>query len=153
MPARSPWVWASGSASPPHCFDALCERVRAAGPEVVYRTIGEPDALDPGVQLAVYGSSRSRFTNTFRHPGTDTRAQLTVSAEGAEVLVRVEGTGPSSGRPQTAHHLPAGLGGQGHGIAGMRGRAALYGGTVSRRRRALSPIPTSAMPRTTSSVS
>ncbi|MBC9723902.1 sensor histidine kinase [Streptomyces sp. TRM68367] len=147
-------------------LDVLCERVRAAGPEVVYRTVGEPDALDPGVQLTVYRIVQESLTNTLKHAGTDTRAQLTVSTEGAEVHVRVEDTGPPGGPLRPAHHPPTGLDEQAHGIAGMRERAALYGGTVTAGPRPgggwsvdavlpLSPVPvpTSALPRTTGSAS
>jgi len=35
-------------------LDDLCARIRAAGPQVTYRTSGDVDALDRGVQLAVY---------------------------------------------------------------------------------------------------
>lgn len=112
-------------------LDALCERVRAAGPEVVYRTVGEPEALDPGVQLTVYRIVQESLTNTLKHAGTHTRARLTVSAESDQLHVRVEDTGPASGPRQTAHHPPTGLGEQGHGIVGMRERAALYGGTIT----------------------
>ncbi len=109
-------------------LDALCERVRAAGPQVVYRTIGKPDALDPGVQLAAYRIVQESLTNTLKHAGTDTRAQLTVCADGAELNVRIEDIGPPGG---PAHHLAAGPNEHGHGIAGMRERTALYGGTIT----------------------
>ncbi|WP_374214731.1 sensor histidine kinase [Streptomyces sp. SKN60] len=105
-------------------LDALCERVRAAGPQVTYRTAGRPDALDPGVQLTVYRIAQEALTNTLKHAGTDTRAQLTITAaDDAELHIRLEDTGPAGGLPQP--------GGEGHGIAGMRERAALYGGTVT----------------------
>jgi signal transduction histidine kinase len=107
-------------------LDALCERVRSAGPEVVYRTVGNPDALDRGVQLTVYRIAQESLTNTLKHAGTDTRARLTVVAEGTETRVRVEDTGPSRNGA-----APSSAAGEGRGIAGMRERAALYGGTLS----------------------
>ncbi|MEY9962716.1 signal transduction histidine kinase [Streptacidiphilus sp. MAP12-16] len=107
-------------------LDALCERVRSAGPQVVYRTVGNVEALDRGVQLTVYRIVQESLTNTLKHAGTDTRAQLTLAAVGQEVRIRVEDTGPPAGAPS-----PAGPAGEGHGLAGMRERAALYGGTVA----------------------
>jgi signal transduction histidine kinase len=107
-------------------LDALCERVRAAGPQVVYRTVGNVDALDHGVQLTVYRIVQESLTNTLKHAGTDTRAQLTLAAEGQEVRIIVEDTGPPDGsrsRPAPAQ--------DGHGLAGMRERAALYSGTIT----------------------
>ncbi|EGX61091.1 MULTISPECIES: sensor histidine kinase [Streptomyces] len=112
-------------------LDALCERVRAAGPQVHYRTVGQPEALGAGIQLAVYRIVQEALTNTLKHAGTDTNARLTVAAEGEELHVRVEDTGPAGGLPQPAHHPPTDPEGEGHGIAGMRERAALYGGTVT----------------------
>ena len=112
-------------------LDALCERVRSAGPEVVYRTVGNPDALDRGVQLTVYRIAQESLTNTLKHAGTDTRARLTVLAEDTETRVRVEDTGPSRDGAAPSRATSAAATGEGRGIAGMRERAALYGGTLS----------------------
>ena len=138
-------------------LDALCERVRAAGPQVVYRTVGQADALDPGLQLTVYRIVQESLTNTLKHAGTDSRVQVTVSVNGDEVHVRVEDTGPADG-PLPARPRPTGPGDHGHGIAGMRQRAALYGGTVTAGPRPgggwivdaalhLCPVPVSPLPR------
>jgi signal transduction histidine kinase len=105
---------------------ALCQRVRTAGPRVVYRTVGNVDALDRGVQLTVYRIAQESLTNTLKHAGTDTRAQLTLAAQGQEVRIRVEDTGPPAGAPIHPHPTE-----DRHGLAGMRERAALYGGTVT----------------------
>ena len=113
-------------------LDALCERVRAAGPEVVYRTVGNPDALDRGVQLTVYRIAQESLTNTLKHAGPDTRARLTVVADRTETRVRVEDTGPSrEGAAPPSSTAPASASDEGRGIHGMRERAALYGGTLS----------------------
>ncbi|MHA6758558.1 sensor histidine kinase [Streptacidiphilus sp. PAMC 29251] len=109
-------------------LDALCERVRSAGPEVVYRTLGHPDALDRGVQLTVYRIAQESLTNALKHAGPDTTARLTVAAEGKETRVRVEDTGPST--PGSGGGSASGFG-EGRGIVGMRERAALYGGTLT----------------------
>jgi signal transduction histidine kinase len=109
-------------------IDALCGRVRAAGPEVVYRTGGEVDALDSGVQLTVYRIVQEALTNTLKHAGTGTRVRLAVAVEGEELTILVEDTGtPGPAAPAR----PRSPDDEGHGLAGMRERAALYGGKVS----------------------
>jgi signal transduction histidine kinase len=40
--------------------EALCTRIRAAGPEIVYRSAGDLDTLDRGVQLMAYRISSRR---------------------------------------------------------------------------------------------
>jgi signal transduction histidine kinase len=104
-------------------IDVLCTRIRAAGPQVVYRTVGDVEALDRGVQLTVYRIVQEALTNTLKHAGPDTRAYLELTVEGTKLRVRVQDTGPPSGTGQ-----PAQSSGEGHGLAGMRERAALYGG-------------------------
>ncbi|MFI9722104.1 sensor histidine kinase [Streptomyces sp. NPDC052396] len=108
-------------------LETLCARVRAAGPEVVYRTVGDVEALDRGLQLTVYRIVQEALTNTLKHAGPDTRAGLTLSAEDRRVRVTIEDSGREDGPTGIA---PA-TGGDGQGIAGMRERAALYGGRVT----------------------
>ncbi|MEZ0088923.1 sensor histidine kinase [Streptacidiphilus sp. EB129] len=110
-------------------LDALCARVRAAGPEVTYRSVGDVESLDPGLQLTVYRIAQEALTNTLKHAGTDTRAQLTLSVEDGEIRIRVEDSGRADGRTVRAGDGAAE--GAGQGIAGMRERAALYGGWVT----------------------
>ncbi|MFG2882050.1 sensor histidine kinase [Streptomyces sp. NPDC048297] len=102
---------------------SLCEGVRAAGLDVVYRTAGDVDALDEGVQLAVHRIVQEALTNTLKHAGAGTRVNLSVAAEDTRLTIRVRDSGQSvpSGPPNE----------EGHGLVGMRERAALYGGTVS----------------------
>ncbi|MER5451563.1 sensor histidine kinase [Streptomyces sp. NPDC002766] len=104
-------------------IDALCAGVRAAGLEVVYRTAGNVDALDSGVQLTVYRIVQEALTNTLKHAGPDTRVHLAVLVEDASLTIRVRDSGPAL--------LPGPPGEEGHGLVGLRERAALYGGSVS----------------------
>ncbi|WP_405826761.1 histidine kinase [Streptomyces sp. NBC_01390] len=101
----------------------LCDRVRSAGLEVVYRTSGDVDALDSGVQLTVYRIVQEALTNTLKHAAADTRVHLAILVEDSRLTIRVHDTGPAtrSGPPNE----------EGHGLVGMRERAALYGGTVN----------------------
>lgn len=93
------------------------------GLEVVYRTSGDVDALDSGVQLTVYRIVQEALTNTLKHAAADTRVHLAILVEDSRLTIRVHDTGPAtrSGPPNE----------EGHGLVGMRERAALYGGTVN----------------------
>ncbi|KQV94212.1 histidine kinase [Streptomyces sp. Root369] len=104
-------------------IEALCTKVRAAGLEVVYRTSGDADALDSGVQLTAYRIVQEALTNTLKHTDPDTRVHLAILLEDSRLTIRVQDTGPATppGPPNE----------EGHGLVGMRERAALYGGTVS----------------------
>lgn len=106
-------------------LDALCARIRAAGPEVVYRSAGELDHLDRGVQLMAYRIVQEAFTNTLNHAGPHTRIDVAVAAEGTVLRIRVRDDGRADAATRPRHPAE-----QGHGLAGMRERAALYGGTV-----------------------
>ncbi|UXY24376.1 sensor histidine kinase [Streptomyces cynarae] len=107
-------------------IDALCEGVRAAGVEVVYRTAGDIDALDSGVQLTVYRIAQEALTNTLKHAGAGARANLAIVVQDTRLTMTVQDSGPSTpaGRPCAVNE-------EGHGLVGMRERAALYGGHVS----------------------
>ncbi|MEU6478591.1 sensor histidine kinase [Streptomyces sp. NPDC047017] len=105
--------------------DALCAGVRAAGLDVVYRTAGNMDALDGGVQLTVYRIVQEALTNTLKHAGPGTRVTLEIAVEDTRLRVRVRDTGPPAGACG-----PGPASGEGHGLVGMRERAALYGGSV-----------------------
>ncbi|MET7689099.1 histidine kinase [Streptomyces sp. NPDC005483] len=102
---------------------SVCAKVRAAGLEVVYRTSGDVDGLDSGVQLTVYRIVQEALTNTLKHAATGTRVRLAILAEGSRLRIRVQDTGPAI-RPGPPNE-------EGHGLVGMRERAALYQGSVS----------------------
>jgi signal transduction histidine kinase len=107
-------------------IETLCARIRSAGPQVEYRTSGSLDVLDRGVQLTVYRIVQEALTNTLKHAGTATRVRLILTVDGTELRVRVDDTGP----PKHADP-PAPPDEEGHGLTGMRERAALYGGTLT----------------------
>ncbi|MFG2040654.1 sensor histidine kinase [Dactylosporangium sp. NPDC048998] len=104
---------------------ALCERIRAAGPDVVYRTAGDVDALDRGVQLTAYRIAQEALTNALRYAGPRTALDVGLAAGGERLQITVHDTGP-----QPPEHPPPPAAKPGHGLAGMRERAALYAGTV-----------------------
>jgi signal transduction histidine kinase len=111
--------------------DMLCAGVRAAGPEVAYLTSGDMRALDPGVQLTAYRIVQEALTNTLKHAGTDTRVRLSIAVEDTRLDIRVRDSGPADASGTPGAPGPAGpREEEGHGLVGMRERAALYGGTV-----------------------
>ncbi|MBE8477348.1 sensor histidine kinase [Streptomyces justiciae] len=105
-------------------IEMLCAGVRAAGPRVVYRTSGDLDALDQGVQLTAYRIVQEALTNALKHAGAETRVNLSIAVEDTRLEIRVQDTGAPGG-PATPRNE------EGHGLVGMRERAALYGGIVS----------------------
>jgi signal transduction histidine kinase len=104
-------------------LDALAESVQAAGLEVVVRREGAAVALPAGVDLSAYRIVQEALTNTLRHAGAS-RAEVTVRYGPREIGVEVvdDGAGAAAGAVDGES--------AGHGIVGMRERAALVGGTV-----------------------
>ena len=81
---------------------------------------GAPVALDPGVELAAYRIVQEALTNARRHaPGAGVDVELHYAERALSVRIRDTGPGPSE-------HAPAG----GHGLSGMRERAAAVGGEL-----------------------
>ena len=103
-------------------LSGLVERVRATGLEVDLAVEGTPFPLGAAAGLTAYRIVQEALTNTIRHAQAQ-RAWVTIryDAEGVELRVADDGTGPSL-VPDGPH---------GHGIDGMRERAALHDGTVS----------------------
>jgi signal transduction histidine kinase len=101
----------------------LARRARAAGLKVRLRVEGEPVPLPPGVDQAAYRIVQEALTNALKHADS-AHATVTVSYEPNEVVLSIEDDGAARGGD--------GLGetGGGHGLVGMRERAALYGGLV-----------------------
>jgi signal transduction histidine kinase len=86
---------------------------------------GTPVVLGPGVELAAYRIIQEALTNARRHaPGAAVDVELDYT--GAELLLSVRDNGP--GPPETPG---SGNAGGGHGLSGMRERAAAVGGELS----------------------
>jgi signal transduction histidine kinase len=109
--------------------DELARRARAAGLRVELRTAGEPVELPAGIDLAAYRIVQEALTNAIKHAGS-AEARVTVSYEPNEVVLSIEDDGEG---PRDGYELREA--GGGHGLLGMRERAALYGGIVDAGRR------------------
>jgi signal transduction histidine kinase len=102
-------------------LEGLLERSRAAGLSVDLAVEGEPRPLPQGIDLSAYRILQEALTNVFKHAG---RAPTTVTlGYGAEAL---ELTVSDSGEAATPPPADGG-----HGLVGMRERAALFGGTLT----------------------
>lgn len=111
-------------------LDPLLARVRAAGLPVTYRTVGDLDALGDGVQLTVYRIVQEALTNALKHAGTGAAAEVTVAAGAGTLRICIADTGVPPGervRPEAGPQA----GEPGHGLVGIRQRAAMYGGSVT----------------------
>ncbi|WP_410672956.1 sensor histidine kinase [Amycolatopsis sp. cmx-4-68] len=98
----------------------LAERVRALGATCAVRVHGEFDALPAGVALSAYRIVQEALSNAVRHaPGAAIDVELRVGAGSVRAAVRNAPSGPVR---------PAGT--AGHGLLGMRERAAMLGGTL-----------------------
>jgi signal transduction histidine kinase len=98
----------------------LLDQARAAGLEVSYTLTGNPRPLSEGAELAAYRVVQESLTNTRKHAGLAASACVTLRYEPAGLTVEITDDGIAG---------PAGDTG-GHGLAGMRERIAMYGGTV-----------------------
>ncbi|MGW2592613.1 sensor histidine kinase [Streptomyces sp. NPDC001515] len=96
---------------------ALVERVGAGGPAVSYEVTGEAGPVGQVVGTTVYRIVQEALTNVVRHAGAGTaRVVLDHGPEALTVTVTDDGRGPG--------------GGVGHGLTGIRERAAAHGGTA-----------------------
>lgn len=102
----------------------LLDRVRGAGLEVALRVEGDPAPLPPSVELSAYRIVQEALTNVLKHAdATHVDVLLRYSGRSLEIEVADNGAGADTNTP-------------GHGLIGMRERAALYGGTLSSGRSA-----------------
>ena len=100
-------------------LDGLLDRVRSTGLHVQARVdVGRP-GLPAGADLAAYRIVQEALTNVLKHAGA-TSVEVVVRQTGGcvEIEVRDDGEGPAAGADA------------GHGLVGMRERAALYDGAL-----------------------
>lgn len=100
----------------------LVDRVRASGVDTTLDWDGAEGTCGRGPGLALYRIAQEALTNTIKHAGPEARAvvRLRCTAERADLEVHDDGDGRIAAPGSTA----------GHGIPGMRERAAFYGGDV-----------------------
>jgi signal transduction histidine kinase len=106
-------------------LDRLVADTAAAGVAVEVDIDGTVRALSPAADLSAYRIVQEALTNVVRHAGP-THARVRISYRPAEVNIEVTDDGPSGQAPP-----PASRPGSGHGLIGMRERAALFGGQLT----------------------
>jgi signal transduction histidine kinase len=107
--------------------DALIEGASQAGLPTTLSVTGAPAALPAGVDLAAYRIIQESLTNAIRHAGPATATvALTYRSGGLLIKVTDTGRGPAAGVRDLGSAAAAS---QGHGLVGMRERAAAAGGT------------------------
>jgi signal transduction histidine kinase len=97
----------------------LVREASGIGLPVTLLVHGEPVDLAPGRELAAFRIVQEALTNVRRHAGA---ASACVELTWSPAALRIEVTDDGHGRRTGTH--------AGHGLVGMRERAALYGGTL-----------------------
>jgi signal transduction histidine kinase len=107
--------------------DLLDEARDASGSGVRLIIAGPVTALDPGIELAAYRIIQEALTNARRHAeGAAVDVELYYTADALVLRVRDNGPGPPRPGPLDSLASPHG----GHGLLGMRERAAAVGGEL-----------------------
>jgi signal transduction histidine kinase len=102
-------------------IEQLVLRTRAAGLATALEVEGDVAAVSPAFDLCAYRIVQEALTNAIKHAGpADVRVVLRWVPDALELEVSDNGRGPGT----------ATSGSSGHGIAGMRERVALHGGSV-----------------------
>lgn len=102
-------------------LDELVEPLRAAGLDVAVRWDGPARALPAGVDLSAFRIVQEALTNTLRHAhATHAEVTVRVAEDVLELDVVDDGRGLAGEQSD----------GTGRGLAGMRERAAMHGGTL-----------------------
>jgi signal transduction histidine kinase len=107
-------------------LERLIERLRGAGLEIELTIEGEPRPLAQSVDLSAFRILQEALTNVVKHAaGARTRVVVVYRAEGIELTVV-----DSEHEVRTAP-APAPAPTDGHGVIGMRERAAMFDGTLT----------------------
>ena len=109
-------------------LDTLISNSCGAGLPVTLRRSGETADLPPAVDLAAYRIVQESLTNVIKHAGPAATATVSLryASSGLEIEVTDTGLGPGPAA-MTAGEV---LAGNGHGLIGMRERAASVGGSL-----------------------
>jgi signal transduction histidine kinase len=101
-------------------LDVLVAAAREASIDVNVQIEGQPHPLPPGIDLTAYRIVQEALTNTIKHAGpASATVIIRYRADALELEIVDDGRAP---RNANGH--------AGHGLIGMRERAALYGGEL-----------------------
>ncbi|HEX4719896.1 MAG TPA: sensor histidine kinase [Thermoleophilaceae bacterium] len=103
--------------------ERLVAEMRVTGLAIDLRMSGDSHGLSPGVDLAGYRIVQEALTNVLKHaPGSHVDVDIRRDQHELAIDVVDDGRGAAPASPADAH--------VGHGVVGMRERAALYRGTL-----------------------
>ncbi|MEU7893817.1 sensor histidine kinase [Nonomuraea sp. NPDC049152] len=102
-------------------LESLADQIRATGLPTRLTLEGDCAPVPAAAQLTVYRLVQEALTNTLKHapPGTHAEVRVRVSPEAVTIDVTDDGRTAQTAGPSS-----------GHGIPGMRARAAAYGGKL-----------------------
>lgn len=100
-------------------LDALIERCRNSGMRIDFEVDGAHDAIDTGIQLAVYRVVQEALTNVLKHAGSASVVVRLRIDDAVHVTVADNGLGLAATKPSD---------GRGRGVVGMRARVETLGG-------------------------
>ena len=104
---------------------SLIDQVRQTGQPVELRVVGEPRDVSAGIGVAAYRIVQEALTNVLKHTsGAPSKVVVRWDDRALELEIVDQGP-PQCGAPPDAP--------LGRGLAGMRERAAMYGGTLDAR--------------------
>ncbi|MEV4894781.1 sensor histidine kinase [Nonomuraea sp. NPDC055795] len=115
--------------------ETLVATARRAGTPVELSMTGLPADLPASVDVTLYRVVQEAVSNVLRHaPGTAARVALSGNGTTVRVLIENDVTGAPTPTGQTSRtgngHEDAALSAGGHGLMGMRERAAMLGGQL-----------------------
>ncbi|WP_327278809.1 MULTISPECIES: histidine kinase [unclassified Streptomyces] len=112
----------------------LLERVRGSGPQVSYERTGAVRVLPAALEATVHRVVQEALTNAVKHSGaSNVSVRLEYGPGALTVTVTDDGQGPGTRSGTGPGAVPgSGAGGPsgGHGLIGIRERAAAHGGTA-----------------------
>lgn len=114
-------------------IEELIAQARDAGTEVRYEVEGSGQPVPAGVSLALYRIAQEALTNVRKHAGPGATAEVRLRYGQGEALITIADDGGrapvAGGGPRYATQQPVMK--NEHGLAGMRDRVGLYGGTLA----------------------
>ena len=106
---------------------SLAAMVRSAGIQVGLDLTGDVTTVPPAAALTAYRIVQEALTNVVRHaPGAEAAVRVGIGRDGVRIQVTDTGRDPWARTVSLADGNETG----GHGIAGMRERASIFGGTL-----------------------
>ena len=103
-------------------LEALVDQVRVSGLRVSLVRLGPPRMLPPGMALTVYRICQEALTNVIKHAGPDASVTLLQQWGPTSLVLEIRDDGRGAA---------AAGDGAGYGLAGMRERVLLFGGTIT----------------------